>query len=278
MLISAARGLHSGLKPHVLAFVQSHPSYGCAKDISKPEMEKLVTDLLQKDCLAEKHTRLASGWGAVYLVPGSNADRLAQGSLKIHVTRPKLAPAPQPVKEVSMETSEETDAHGLIDNSNVMEIPSRLEDTLRKRLYDHLLMYRSFLQQIIGNVSFTTPVLQEMAWTVPTTQEELITLDRITPQFVSKYGEVFLKLINSFLEANSIVLERPFQSRGLLRRRQQEWLRREWNGRNRLQEASREVMQREKEEGNGNGRGKGVRSTKYFKEEKFCPFVQFEIY
>ena len=237
-------------------------------------MEKLVTDLLQKDCLAEKHTRLASGWGAVYLVPGSNADRLAQGSLKIHVTRPKLAPAPQPVKDVSMETSEETDAHGLIDNSNVMEIPSRLDDTLRKRLYDHLLMYRSFLQQIIGNVSFTMPVLQEMAWTVPTTQEELITLDRITPQFVSKYGEVFLQRINSFLEENNVKLERPFQSRGLLRRRQQEWLRREWNGRNRLQEASREVMQGEIDVSDATKKQSaarqtnGVRSTKYFKDKQ----------
>ena len=274
MLISVCRGLHGGLKPHVLSIVQSHPCYGAAKSISKPEMEKLVTDLIQKDCLAEKHTRLSSGWGAVYLVPGSNAERLSQGTLQIHITRPKLAVAPQPSDPIAMESSEENDAHGLIDNSNVMEIPSRLDDALRKRLYEHLLTYRSILQQIIGNVSFTMPVLQEMAWTVPTTQEELITLDRITPQFVSKYGEVFLQRINSFLEENNIKLDRPFQSRGLLRRRQQEWLRREWNGRNRLQEASREVMQGEIDASDATKKPSaarqtnGVRSTKYFKDRQ----------
>ena len=86
-------------------------------------------------------------------------------------------------------------------------------------------------------------VLYEMAWTVPTTQDELVTLDRITPQFASKYGNVFLQLIQLFLDTNGITLQTPFVSRGLLRRKQQEAFRREYGGKNRLEEASRQVMQ-----------------------------------
>ena len=97
--------------------------------------------------------------------------------------------------------------------------------------------------------------------TVPTTQDELVTLDRITPQFASKYGNVFLQLIQLFLDTNGITLQTPFVSRGLLRRKQQEAFRREFGGKNRLEEASRQVMQgigKETKDMNGTNSAKDI--------------------
>lgn len=220
--IAAARGLTSDFKEAYRQEVMNHDCFGCCRSLSKPDMQGILTELIYKDCLAESHRTSARGWGVVYLVRGLNYQALQNHAVKITITKKKkAAPAKTPAKEAEAMPAATND--GLIDDGFGSEVSPRLPVEQYQALYKELLASRRMLQSIFSErASILTPeVMEEIARTVPLTEEELMTIDKMTPNSVKIFSGPILDFIKGWLKEKGVVVTKPFNSRGLMRRQQQ---------------------------------------------------------
>lgn len=220
--IAAARGLTSDFKEAYRQEVMTHDCFGCCRSLSKPDMQCILTELIYKDCLAESHRTSARGWGVVYLVRGLNYQALQNHAVKITITKKKkAAPAKTPAKEADAMPAATND--GLIDDGFGSEVSPRLSVEQYQALYKELLASRRMLQSIFSErASILTPeVMEEIARTVPLTEEELMTIDKMTPNSVKIFSGPILDFIKGWLKEKGIVVTKAFNSRGLMRRQQQ---------------------------------------------------------
>ena len=220
--IAAARGLTSDFKEAYRQEVMTHDCFGCCRSLSKPDMQCILTELIYKDCLAESHRTSARGWGVVYLVRGLNYQALQSHAIRITITKKKkAAPAKTPAKEAEVMPAATND--GLIDDGFGSEVSPRLPVEQYQALYKELLASRRMLQSIFSErASILTPeVMEEIARTVPLTEEELMTIDKMTPNSVKIFSGPILDFIKGWLKEKGIVVTKAFNSRGLMRRQQQ---------------------------------------------------------
>ena len=220
--IAAARGLTSDFKEAYRQEVMTHDCFGCCRSLSKPDMQCILTELIYKDCLAESHRTSARGWGVVYLVRGLNYQALQNHAIRITITKKKkAAPAKTPAKEAEVMPAATND--GLIDDGFGSEVSPRLPVEQYQALYKELLASRRMLQSIFSErASILTPeVMEEIARTVPLTEEELMTIDKMTPNSVKIFSGPILDFIKGWLKEKGIVVTKAFNSRGLMRRQQQ---------------------------------------------------------
>lgn len=220
--IAAARGLTSDFKEAYRQEVMTHDCFGCCRSLSKPDMQCILTELIYKDCLAESHRTSARGWGVVYLVRGLNYQALQNHAIRITITKKKkAAPAKTPAKEADAMPAATND--GLIDDGFGSEVSPRLSVEQYQALYKELLASRRMLQSIFSErASILTPeVMEEIARTVPLTEEELMTIDKMTPNSVKIFSGPILDFIKGWLKEKGIVVTKAFNSRGLMRRQQQ---------------------------------------------------------
>ena len=220
--IAAARGLTSDFKEAYRQEVMTHDCFGCCRSLSKPDMQCILTELIYKDCLAESHRTSARGWGVVYLVRGLNYQALQSHAIRITITKKKkAAPAKTPAKEAEAMPAATND--GLIDDGFGSEVSPRLSVEQYQALYKELLASRRMLQSIFSErASILTPeVMEEIARTVPLTEEELMTIDKMTPNSVKIFSGPILDFIKGWLKEKGIVVTKAFNSRGLMRRQQQ---------------------------------------------------------
>ena len=224
MVISAIRGLVGGINTVNRPLVEKHPCYGCGKQYDKTQLQQIITDLIYKDCLAELHKVSPRGFSIVYLTVGSNADKLYHGELSITITqRKKVVTQPTPTSH-TLESSKSIIETPFIEECEV-EVTPRIPEEFCTKLYEGLIASRSMFASFFGSAAasvMTNPVMEEISRTVPTTEEELVTIDKMTPVFVKKFGASILNVIKEFLTNYDIKIEKPFVSRGLLRKRQQE--------------------------------------------------------
>ena len=220
--IAAARGLTSDFKEAYRQEVMTHDCFGYCRSLNKPDMQGILTELIYKDCLAESHRTSARGWGVVYLVRGLNYQALQSHAIRITITKKKkAAPAKTPAKEADAMPAATND--GLIDDGFGSEVSPRLSVEQYQALYKELLASRRMLQSIFSErASILTPeVMEEIARTVPLTEEELMTIDKMTPNSVKIFSGPILDFIKGWLKEKGVVVTKAFNSRGLMRRQQQ---------------------------------------------------------
>ena len=220
--IAAARGFASDIREGCRQDVVNHDCFGCCRSRSKTDMQSILTELIYKDCLAESHRTSARGWGVVYLVRGLNYQALQNNAVKITITKKK----PMAVARVTAKEAEAMPAatnDGLIDDGFGSDVSPRLSTDQYQALYKELLASRRMLQSIFSDrASILTPeVMEEIARTVPLTEEELMTIDKMTPNSVKIFSGPILDFIKGWLKEKAIVVTKPFNSRGLMRRQQQ---------------------------------------------------------
>lgn len=220
--IAAARGFASDIREGCRQDVVNHDCFGCCRSRSKTDMQSILTELIYKDCLAESHRTSARGWGVVYLVRGLNYQALQNNAVKITITKKK----PMAVARVTAKEAEAMPAatnDGLIDDGFGSDVSPRLSTDQYQALYKELLASRRMLQSIFSDrASILTPeVMEEIARTVPLTEEELMTIDKMTPNSVKIFSGPILDFIKGWLQEKAIVVTKPFNSRGLMRRQQQ---------------------------------------------------------
>lgn len=226
-LVDVARGNVSKFPEMLRHRAESSPHLRCGKDLEKNLLLQVVNSLTSKDCLRICYRTNPSGFRHAYPQLGQNADRLWSGQLPILLTVAKKAKQPKKPAKQPCATPEGATENGLVENELVAEITPRLSEAAQREFRIALTACRNTLVSIYGNGVniLTNSVIEELAATVPTTEDELLTIDKITPIFVKKFGEPLLRFIRTHLHDNQIVLTTPFCSRGLLRRRQQEVVR-----------------------------------------------------
>ena len=225
--MDVARGNVSKFPEMLRRRAESSPQFRCGKDLEKNLLLQVVNSLTSKDCLRICYRTNPSGFRHAYPQLGQNTDRLWSRQLPILLTVAKRARTQKKPAERVCETPEGATENGLVENELVREITPRLSEAAQREFRIALTACRNTLVSIYGsgvNI-LTNSVIEELAATVPTTEDELLTIDKITPIFVKKFGEPLLRFIRTHLHDNHIVLATPFCSRGLLRRRQQEVVR-----------------------------------------------------
>lgn len=249
MATNAARGCVPKNQNSIRQDVENHPCFGCCKKRPRSDVQSILTDLIYKDCLAELHRTTARGWGVVYLVKGNNYNALLQRQVAVTITKKKaVAAAKESVKEEDAAARATND--GLVDDGLGIEVPPRLSREQCKALYKELLASRRMLQSIFNErASILTPeVIEEIAHTVPLTEAELMTIDKMTPNSVKVLSGPILSFIQGWLKEKKIVVTKPFQSRGLLRRQQQQKMIPKNARGSRLALANQELMKKEEED------------------------------
>lgn len=249
MATNAARGCVPKNQNSIRQDVENHPCFGCCKKRPRSDVQSILTDLIYKDCLAELHRTTARGWGVVYLVKGNNYNALLQRQIAVTITKKKaVAAAKESVKEEDAAARATND--GLVDDGLGIEVPPRLSREQCKALYKELLASRRMLQSIFNErASILTPeVIEEIAHTVPLTEAELMTIDKMTPNSVKVLSGPILSFIQGWLKEKKIVVTKPFQSRGLLRRQQQQKMIPKNARGSRLALANQELMKKEEED------------------------------
>ena len=226
-LVDVARGNVSKFPEMLRCRAESSPQLRCGKELEKNLLLQLVNSLTSKDCLRICYRTNPSGFRHAYPQLGQNVDRLWSGQLPILLTVAKKAKTPKKPAKQPCATPEGATENGLVENELVTEITPRLSEAAQREFRIALTACRNTLVSIYGNGVniLTNSVIEELAATVPTTEDELLTIDKITPIFVKKFGEPLLRFIRTHLHDSQIVLTTPFCSRGLLRRRQQEVVR-----------------------------------------------------
>ena len=249
MATNAARGCVPKNQNSIRQDVENHPCFGCCKKRPRSDVQSILTDLIYKDCLAELHRTTARGWGVVYLVKGNNYNALLQRQIAVTITKKKaVAAAKESVKEEDAAARATND--GLVDDGLGIEVPPRLSREQCKALYKELLASRRMLQSIFNErASILTPeVIEEIAHTVPLTEAELMTIDKMTPNSVKVLSGPILSFIQGWLKEKKIVVTKPFLSRGLLRRQQQQKMIPKNARGSRLALANQELMKKEEED------------------------------
>lgn len=249
MATNAARGCVPKNQNSIRQDVENHPCFGCCKKRPRSDVQSILTDLIYKDCLAELHRTTARGWGVVYLVKGNNYNALLQRQIAVTITKKKaVAAAKESVKEEDAAARATND--GLVDDGLGIEVPPRLSREQCKALYKELLASRRMLQSIFNErASILTPeVIEEIAHTVPLTEAELMTIDKMTPNSVKVFSGPILSFIQGWLKEKKIVVTKPFLSRGLLRRQQQQKMIPKNARGSRLALANQELMKKEEED------------------------------
>ena len=249
MATNAARGCVPKNQNSIRQDVENHPCFGCCKKRPRSDVQSILTDLIYKDCLAELHRTTARGWGVVYLVKGNNYNALLQRQIAVTITKKKaVAAAKESLKEEDAAARATND--GLVDDGLGIEVPPRLSREQCKALYKELLASRRMLQSIFNErASILTPeVIEEIAHTVPLTEAELMTIDKMTPNSVKVLSGPILSFIQGWLKEKKIVVTKPFQSRGLLRRQQQQKMIPKNARGSRLALANQELMKKEEED------------------------------
>lgn len=249
MATNAARGCVPKNQNSIRQDVENHPCFGCCKKRPRSDVQSILTDLIYKDCLAELHRTTARGWGVVYLVKGNNYNALLQRQIAVTITKKKaVAAAKESVKEEDVAARATND--GLVDDGLGIEVPPRLSREQCKALYKELLASRRMLQSIFNErASILTPeVIEEIAHTVPLTEAELMTIDKMTPNSVKVLSGPILSFIQGWLKEKKIVVTKPFLSRGLLRRQQQQKMIPKNARGSRLALANQELMKKEEED------------------------------
>ena len=249
MATNAARGCVPKNQNSIRQDVENHPGFGCCKKRPRSDVQSILTDLIYKDCLAELHRTTARGWGVVYLVKGNNYNALLQRQIAVTITKKKaVAAAKESVKEEDAAARATND--GLVDDGLGIEVPPRLSREQCKALYKELLASRRMLQSIFNErASILTPeVIEEIAHTVPLTEAELMTIDKMTPNSVKVFSGPILSFIQGWLKEKKIVVTKPFLSRGLLRRQQQQKMIPKNARGSRLALANQELMKKEEED------------------------------
>ena len=226
-LVDVARGNVSKFPEMLRCRAESSPQLRCGKELEKNLLLQVVNSLTSKDCLRICYRTNPSGFRHAYPQLGQNVDRLWSGQLPILLTVAKKAKTPKKPAKQPCATPEGATENGLVENELVTEITPRLSEAAQREFRIALTACRNTLVSIYGNGVniLTNSVIEELAATVPTTEDELLTIDKITPIFVKKFGEPLLRFIRTHLHDSQIVLTTPFCSRGLLRRRQQEVVR-----------------------------------------------------
>lgn len=226
-LVDVARGNVSKFPEMLRCRAESSPQLRCGKELEKNLLLQVVNSLTSKDCLRICYRTNPSGFRHAYPQLGQNVDRLWSGQLPILLTVAKKAKTPKKPAKQLCATPEGATENGLVENELVTEITPRLSEAAQREFRIALTACRNTLVSIYGNGVniLTNSVIEELAATVPTTEDELLTIDKITPIFVKKFGEPLLRFIRTHLHDSQIVLTTPFCSRGLLRRRQQEVVR-----------------------------------------------------
>ena len=226
-LVDVARGNVSKFPEMLRCRAESSPQLRCGKELEKNLLLQVVNSLTSKDCLRICYRTNPSGFRHAYPQLGQNVDRLWSGQLPILLTVAKKAKTPKKPAKQPCATPEGATENGLVENELVTEITPRLSEAAQREFRIALTACRNTLVSIYGNgvTILTNSVIEELAATVPTTEDELLTIDKITPIFVKKFGEPLLRFIRTHLHDSQIVLTTPFCSRGLLRRRQQEVVR-----------------------------------------------------
>lgn len=226
MVISAIRGLVGSINVNIRPLIEQHRCYGIGKQYTKPQLQQIVSELIYKDCLAEIHKVSARGFNVVYLTMGANANKILGGELKITISQRKkqaLPPPPQPNPKTLTNSVVETP---FVEECE-MEVTSRIPEEYCVKLYEGLIASRSMFATFFGSAAasvMTNTVMEEISRTVPTTEEELVTIDKMTPVFVKKFGASILNVVKEFLSNYHIELSKPFVSRGLIRKQQQKKL------------------------------------------------------
>ena len=249
MATNAARGCVPKNQNSIRQDVENHPCFGCCKKRPRSDVQSILTDLIYKDCLAELHRTTARGWGVVYLVKGNNYNALLQRQIAVTITKKKaVAAATESGKEEDAAARATND--GLVDDGLGIEVPPRLSREQCKALYKELLASRRMLQSIFNErASILTPeVIEEIAHTVPLTEAELMTIDKMTPNSVKVFSGPILSFIQGWLKEKKIVVTKPFLSRGLLRRQQQQKMIPKNARGSRLALANQELMKKEEED------------------------------
>lgn len=249
MATNAARGCVPKNQNSIRQDVENHPCFGCCKKRPRSDVQSILTDLIYKDCLAELHRTTARGWGVVYLVKGNNYNALLQRQIAVTITKKKaVAAAKESVKEEDAAARATND--GLVDDGLGIEVPPRLSREQCKALYKELLASRRMLQSIFNErASILTPeVIEEIAHMVPLTEAELMTIDKMTPNSVKVFSGPILSFIQGWLKEKKIVVTKPFLSRGLLRRQQQQKMIPKNARGSRLALANQELMKKEEED------------------------------
>ena len=226
-LVDVARGNVSKFPEMLRCRAENSPQLRCGKELEKNLLLQVVNSLTSKDCLRICYRTNPSGFRHAYPQLGQNVDRLWSGQLPILLTVAKKAKTPKKPAKQPCATPEGATENGLVENELVTEITPRLSEAAQREFRIALTACRNTLVSIYGNGVniLTNSVIEELAATVPTTEDELLTIDKITPIFVKKFGEPLLRFIRTHLHDSQIVLTTPFCSRGLLRRRQQEVVR-----------------------------------------------------
>lgn len=226
MVISAIRGLVGSINVNIRPMIEQHHCYGIGKQYSKTQLQQIVSELIYKDCLAENHKVSARGFSIVYLTMGSNANKILGGELKITISqRKKQVPIPPPQPNPRLLTNSIVETP-FVEECEI-EVTSRIPEEYCVKLYEGLIASRSMFATFFGSAAasvMTNTVMEEISRTVPTTEEELVTIDKMTPVFVKKFGASILNVVKEFLSNYHIELSKPFVSRGLIRKQQQKKL------------------------------------------------------
>lgn len=221
MVISAIRGLVGSINTYLRPMMEAHPSFGSGKKFNKTQMQQVIAELIYKDCLAEVHKVSARGFSIIYLTVGTNMQKLLNREITISISQPKEKIVESPPPAVVSNTIEETP---FVEECEA-ELSPRIPEHYCTKLYEGLIASRSMFASFFGSAAasvMTNPVMEEISKTVPTKEEELVTIDKMTPIFVKKFGSSILNVIKEFLANYHIELTKPFISRGLLRKQQQE--------------------------------------------------------
>lgn len=182
---------------------ESCSEFGCAKEISQDDLQTVINDMMKKGCLSESHRKNASGFNTVYITTGVRVELLWKHQLSFSLTKAK-------------KTKNE-----MVKSDLEVEVNPRLPPAYQEKLLRELMELREKLKEMKVFTALTGPVLEEISITVPTTEAELLTMDRVTPNTVNRFGAVLLECIHKFLDENHIVLKQPFCSRGLMRKQQE---------------------------------------------------------
>ena len=178
--------------------------FGCANEVSQDDLQTIINDMMKKGCLSESHRKNASGFNAVYVTTGVRVELLWQHKLSFSITKAKNT-----TKNAAMTSKED------------VEVIPRLPPMYQEKLLQKLMDMRESLKDAKVFTALTGPVLEEISITVPTTEAELLTMDRVTPNTVNRFGAALLECILQFVKENHIELKLPFCSRGLIRKQQE---------------------------------------------------------
>ena len=197
MVIAAIRGLQGSISQYMRPVIAAHRCFGCAKQYDKTQMQQLVNELIYKDCVAEIHKVSARGFNIVYLSCGTNAEKLLKNELPILLVQKKKAVIVAPPTDMPTMMSDTP----FVEDCEV-EVAPRIPEHFCVKLYEGLIASRSMFASFFGSAAasvMTNPVMEEISRTVPTTAEELVTIDKMTPVFVQKFGASILNVIKEFL-------------------------------------------------------------------------------